>query len=252
MSDGGRFERVFRRPSGRAPRIYAHRGARTRCPENTLAAFEAAADAGAFGIELDVRVLASGEPVVLHDPTLSRTTDKRDARAICALSRGDLRGIDVGQGERVPLLAEALNLARQRGLAVNIELKHDAPSRGAIVLSAARVAEAFEGAVPLVVSSFDPRMLAQLALVAPRLPRALLLSPERRYRPLMHLAQLPFVRAVHPERTLTEPGRVAAWKAKGLVVNVWTVNSPGEAHDLAALGVDGLISDDPSVLSASN
>lgn len=250
MNDASRFDGVFRRAPGQGPRIYAHRGARAEAPENTLAAFDAAADAGAFAIELDVRVLASGEPVVLHDPTLSRTTDKRDARAISTLSRADLAGTDVGRGERVPLLAEVLRLARERGLAVNIELKHDAPSRGAIVRAAARVACAFEAAVPIVVSSFDPRMLAHLALVAPRLPRALLLSPERRYRPLAHLARPPFVRAAHPERTLTEPDRVAAWRARGLVVNVWTVNSGAEARDLARLGVDGLITDDPRSLRA--
>src|SRR6187399_1780819 len=68
---------VSERPfsQGSLPLIVAHRGASTERPENSLAAFDAALDAGATAVEFDVRVTADGHPVVIHDAALDRTTD---------------------------------------------------------------------------------------------------------------------------------------------------------------------------------
>lgn len=240
---------AFRRPPNGPPRVLAHRGARAHAPENTLAAFERAANDGADGIELDVRVTADDEVVVLHDPTFARVTGERDVRAAAALRWDEARRIDVGAGERAPSLAAVLRFAKERRLLVNVELKHDVPDRPRGVRAAARVLQDFAGA-PLLVSSFDPRMLALLAWVARGIPRALLVSPERKYRPIERLAAPLAVAAVHLERTLTSPARLRRHQAAGRVVNVWTVEAAAEARDLAALGVDGLICDDPAAMRA--
>src|SRR3954471_19739401 len=73
---------------GRLPVIVAHRGAPTERPENTLAAFEAAIAAGAGAVEFDVRLTADGRPVVLHDATLDRTTDRDAPESQNAQCRG--------------------------------------------------------------------------------------------------------------------------------------------------------------------
>src|SRR6185436_14185576 len=101
------------------PLILGHRGVRGTLPENTLAAFEAAAGEGADGIELDVRVCGTGELVVVHDPTLERVTGGRDRRAIAEIAHHELARVDVGAGQRVPTLTEVLAMARTRRLRVN-------------------------------------------------------------------------------------------------------------------------------------
>jgi glycerophosphoryl diester phosphodiesterase len=241
----------FRRGAAR-PLIIGHRGVRRAgVVENTLPAFEAAAREGAEALELDVRVCASGELVVVHDPTLARITEGADPRAVTDLPLTELARVALPGGARVSPLAEVLAFARERRLAVNVELKRDAPSRPAIVRAAARLLRSWDPAHGILVSSFDPAMLLALRRLAPHVPAALLV-----HRTPWHLVATtlsgPFgADAVHLERTLTRPDLVRSLRARGLVLNVWTVNDPGEARDLAALGVDGIITDDPAGIIAA-
>lgn len=235
---------AFRRADGRPPLVYGHRGVRGARPENTLAAFELAAEEGADGVELDVRVDRDGELVVLHDPTFERVTGGADTRAAAELPYEEIRRIDVGSGERAPRLAEVLALAQARSLRVNVEMKHDVPDRGAVVRATARKLGAFDPRVPVIVSSFDPRMVAAIGAIAPRIPRALLVHRTRWSRAALELARA-LGQAVHVERILTQASTVRRLLQSGLVVNVWTVNDTREAQDLAALGVDGIITDVP-------
>ncbi len=237
------------------PIVVGHRGVRRPgVVENTLPAFEAAVDDGAEAIELDVRLCRSGEPVVLHDPTLERVTEGEDARAAADLSLSELARVELrhqGGRARVPTLAEALAFARERRVGVNVELKHDVPNRPALVRAAARLLHGWDPAHPILASSFDPAVLAGLATLAPRIPRAILVHRTRWH--LLHAGlALPLAAAaVHLERTLTRPELVRSLRARGLLVNVWTVNDPGEARDLAALGVSGVISDAPGEMRAA-
>jgi glycerophosphoryl diester phosphodiesterase len=234
------------------PLVIGHRGVRRPgLAENTLAAFEAAADEGAEAVELDVRLCRSGELVVLHDPTLERVTEGADTRAAADLTQSELARVPLPGGASVPSLAEVLAFARERRLPVNVELKRDVPSRPEVVRAAARLLGGWDPAHAVLVSSFDPAMLAGLAALAPRVPRAILVHRTRWH--LLHAGlALPLgAAAVHLERTLTRPDLLRSLRARGLRVNVWTVNDPGEARDLAALGVDGLISDAPGEVRAA-
>src|SRR3954463_10170839 len=94
-------ERLSRKP-GAAPLVLGHRGARHAAPENTHAAFELSRAEGAAGVELDVRLVKSGQIVVLHDPTLGRVTGGADRRAVERLSLPEAQSADIGRGERVP------------------------------------------------------------------------------------------------------------------------------------------------------
>src|SRR3954470_13188087 len=98
MSRSALARDAFRRREGAPPFVYGHRGVRGEAPENTMAAFEIAANAGAAGFELDVRVCGSGELVVCHDPTLERFTQGRDRRKVAELGWPDLGKVDVGSG----------------------------------------------------------------------------------------------------------------------------------------------------------
>lgn len=214
-----------------------------------MAAFALAAEQGADGIELDVRLAASGELVVAHDPSLSRVTEGADARNVADLPYFELARVDVGQGERIPRLAEVLAFARAKRLLVNVEMKRDVPNRLAVVRATARLLRGFPDAPQrILVSSFDPGMLAAFGLLLPQIPRAFLFEEDNRFLrsgwPTLPLRAV----AIHPPRTRANPETLRAYRARGLIVNVWTVNDPDEARDLAALGVDGLITDVPDVV----
>jgi len=226
------------------PTLFGHRGCRGEAPENTLAAFEVAARAGADGIEIDVRPCRDGSLVVMHDPTLERTAG--DRRSVAALSLGELSAVR-SEGEPIPTLDETLEFCRRRGLALNVELKRDVPSRPRAVLAAARTLLRHKPGHGVVVSSFDPLMLAAFRVLAPEIPTALLLEPDSaRKHGHERLARFLGL-AVHPDRAMVTPERLRRWREESLRVAVWTVNEPDELRRLCRLGVDGLISDNPAL-----
>src|SRR5688572_10933517 len=95
------------------PLLLGHRGARHAAPENTFAAFDLALQEGAEGIELDVRLNASGEVIVCHDVTLERVTGGRDRRAIHQLTSDECKAVRLDGGERLPRLIEVLDWAER-------------------------------------------------------------------------------------------------------------------------------------------
>jgi glycerophosphoryl diester phosphodiesterase len=239
---------------GGRPRVLGHRGASADAPENTLAAFRLALAQGADGVELDVRRCASGEAVVLHDADARRVAGVplRVDRA----SLAELRALDVGawkgerfRGERIPTLGEALEA--MPGAYVNVELK--AAGRDLrLAAAAARAIEAAGAAGRVIVSSFDYRLLVAFRVAAPRIPVGLLFDAESPGRAATWLAlRLLGPSAVHPGRELVTPARAAAWRARALAVNVWTVDDPEDARRLAALGAAAIISNVPGKMVAA-
>ena len=213
-----------------------------------MPAFEQARREGARAIELDVRTCGSGEVVVFHDETLSRMTGSREVRRVDAIDEAALGHVDLGGGARVPRLAEVLHWARDTGVAVNVELKHDVPSRLDLVRKVAR--DVADGRADVLFSSFDPLIVAMLAARAPRVPRALLThaGQPRWADAVLRASRLPFVQAVHLERTQATARLVGACLRRGLRVGVWTVNDPREAHDLVGRGAASIITDAPGRL----
>lgn len=231
---------------GTRPFVLGHRGARRSAPENTLAAFELAMNEGADGVELDVRLDGDGDVVVVHDRDLARVTGNRDCRRLEDVSRFDLAAVDVGAGERVPRLADVLAWARERRARVNVELKRDVSRRARFVWEVCRLVRAeADAAERIVMSSFDPRLLASVARLLPHVAVGWLVESPRRVPGRSLPERLVGATALHPQASLVSSPVIAPWKAEGLPVNVWTVNDPDEARRLDALGVDTLISDVP-------
>jgi glycerophosphoryl diester phosphodiesterase len=229
--------------------VYGHRGS-SGTPENTLAAFEKAARDGADGIELDVRLSADGELVVIHDATFDRVTHGRDHRHVADLPYEEIRRIDVGEGERAPRLSEVLGFARTHNLRVNVEMKHGVPQRLALAHATARQLSAVDPFLPIIVSSFDPLILATFATLMPTMPRALLVHRSRWSTFALATGKV-WRDGLHVERTLTRDVTIQQLLRRGLLLNVWTVNDVREAIDLAALGVDGIITDVPGIIRAA-
>jgi glycerophosphoryl diester phosphodiesterase len=239
----------------RGPHVVGHRGGRGEGwpAENTIAAFDRARAEGAVAIELDVRTCMGGEVVVFHDADLARLTGGDDRRAVAKVTSGELAHVRLGAGgDRAPTLDDALAWADAAGLAVNVELKRDVPDRVALARAVARVI-ARHARARVLVSSFDPALLAGSALLAPRVPRAWLTHEGQRWwEPAWAaLAARAPIHAVHLERTQASSRLVARLRAAGKRVGVWTVNDPAEAKDLVAAGVDWIITDAPARIGAA-
>ncbi|MHB9091675.1 MAG: glycerophosphodiester phosphodiesterase [Chloroflexota bacterium] len=235
------------------PLIVAHRGAAWEAPENTLAAFALAVVAGADMVELDVRVSADGELVVIHDAEVSRTTNGRGD--VAALTLAELKALDAGAwfappfaGEQVPTLAEVCAFAAGR-IALNVEVKCDAavfaPLADTFVATLGRHGLLANG----VVSSFDRAVLRALREASADVSLAYLYMVQWFSPGAPELRELA-LNALHPEHRLVTARQVAEAHAAGMRVNVWTVDDVPSARELASWGVDGLITNDPALLAA--
>lgn len=235
------------------PLVLAHRGASADAPENTLAAFRLARALGADGVELDVMRCGSGQIVVFHDDDLTRLAQRQGR--VRRLDYAALREIDLGGGERMPLLAEVLE--ELGPLVVNIELKSAPDWRSRTVDDG--LAQAVAGLLVRhdvvdrsLVSSFDPLLLARFRAAAPQVATGLLFARDHA-RPLREAWAAPLLRptALHPEAVLVDQIALARWHDRGYAVHVWTVDDPAELRWLAALGVDGVITNRPAVARAA-
>lgn len=235
----------------RRPLVIAHRGAARLAPENTLTAFRLAADLGADAVELDARLTADGEVVVLHDKLLDRTTNgsglvsRRTRQELQTLDAGAKSGADFA-GERIPTLDQVFEAVGSRVL-INVELKnYDSAFDRLVATVAARVrAHGLQRRVLL--SCFSPISLWTALLVAPEIPRALLLYAGQPRWMRTVFPRITFCQAHHPQDSMTDVRLLEALRGGGRRVNVWTVNSLGRMRELLAFGCDGLITDLPDV-----
>jgi glycerophosphoryl diester phosphodiesterase len=244
--------------------VIGHRGNRAFAPENTLESLLEAVALGADALEFDLRLSRDGQLVVFHDATLERTTDGQGPMHQHTLA--ELKRLDAGarytrdggrsfpwrgRGVTVSSFDEIID-ALPRDLPCIIELKTPAATEPL------RLAIRRHGiAARIIVAGFDPQSTRPLrgagfALgasspdVVALLPAALL---RRRAAP-------PFVQALCiPQRWHGLPVPIAAFartlRGSGTVIHVWTVNDPGDARQLWAAGVQGIISDDPGAMLAA-
>lgn len=230
----------------RQPLVIAHRGASGHRPENTLPAYALAVEQGCDMIEIDLHTTRDGEIVITHDAEL---VDIGGRGEVATASVAEIRALDAGAGEPVPLLDEVLD---QFGRVVpfNLELKQG--TAGAYAGMEAATAEAVQdrGLEPQTLySSFYDPVLANLRHAAPDARIALLISrkfPER----IFERAEAVGAEAVNPELPVVDAALVEEAHARGLAVYVFTVDAPDEMKRLLDLGVDGLFTNFPDRMRA--
>lgn len=249
-----------------APRtiVIAHRGYCQIAPENTVPAFKLAKTAGADMVELDYYHSKDGQLVVMHDATLDRTTDATNRWGgskirVDSKTLAELRELDAGKwfdpqfaGTKVPTLEEALNLI-QAGNVTLIERKAGDAATCVTFLRARGLVN------KLVVQSFDWSYLADFhALEATQVLGALGPSATRNGKKLsdaekvlskewVDLALQSGVRAIGWNNQVTKEA-VDYAHSKGLKVWVYTINDQAEANRLMDLGVDGIITNNTSII----
>jgi glycerophosphoryl diester phosphodiesterase len=240
--------------------VYAHRGAAAELPENTLPSFRRALELGADALETDVHLTADDEIVAVHDPDGNRVAGT--ARSVRSATIAEVKSWDagyafvtsagerpfVGRGFRIPSLDELLGELPE--IRLNVDLKAEEPR---LVTRFIEVVRRHGAEQRVVAASFQAGTLARLRAAGWRGESSLgrrefiacwlLPSVLRRTRPPGTRAQIPTHSGPIPlatRRTLAKLHRI------GLAVDFWTINDPEEARRLVALGVDGIMTDDPS------
>lgn len=230
----------------RRTQIIAHRGMTDTAEENTLAAFERAVEAGADGVEFDVRLTADRVPVVYHYYYLDGHTSA--SGPIFDLTSEQLRDVEVHSADgdpsepgRIRTLEEVLYaLAGRTGLQIDMKgPEAEAPQAIGAALAAHKATwDSIE------VTSYDPALLLTLQAVCPGLTTDLLLPlPPSwmgldvfRYEAIQY-GRLSHARAVHIHPTLLSEEMMTAVRAGGLEVHSWDVNDPGALETVFRLGI---------------
>jgi glycerophosphoryl diester phosphodiesterase len=239
------------------PLLIGHRGYPALCPENTLASFERAMQAGCDMIELDVTLTRDRKVVVIHDDTLDRTTNGKGPVSGHALE--EIKALDAGSWfdarfaqERVPELSEVIKLTAGRCM-LNIEIKESAFEAiypvDAIEHQVVKLVKTSGAMDRVIISSFDTRILERIAAMdAP--PAVAYISDHGADKSVLEMLLKMRAFSWHPRFKILTRAQVDMLHAAGLKVFPWTINTRKEAEKLLALGVDGLICNELRVMRA--
>lgn len=257
-------------PTGSTPTVLniAHRGYSGVAPENTLVAVQRAIDAGADMVEIDVQMSADGEIVVMHDTSLTRTTDAETRYptrvtsnwSVDAFTLDEMMALDAGSwyapefaGEPVPSLRQVLDLlADNSGLLLEVKSPDRYPG---IEMKIAEDLEAAGWVVNesatqvLVVQSFDWESMRTYANLHRDVRIGLLGNPPDSEEVWADVAT--FADDINPGHGNVDQALVDAVHARGFGINPYTVNDEARMRELIALGVDGIITDQVETMNAA-
>lgn len=215
--------------------LLGHRGAPAELPENTMRSFRRAVELGADGVELDVQLTRDGVPVVIHDETLARTTGVPGA--VADVTWAEIRALRTG-GEPVPRLEEVAAWAAEAGVFLNVEIKAAAATEAALrAVAAAGITER------VLVSSFDPEVVARTGARLPAVPRYLL--TEAWDAAALDAARSSGAQGVCLMEQAATTAALAELSTLALPVVVWTVDAPARIAELLRARVAGLITNHP-------
>ncbi|CAB1060547.1 Glycerophosphoryl diester phosphodiesterase (EC [Olavius sp. associated proteobacterium Delta 1] len=236
----------------RPPWIIGHRGYPAKYPENTLAAFEAAVEAGADMIELDVTLSRDRKVVVIHDATLDRTTNGKGTVADFTLA--ELKQLDAGSwfgaqftDQQIPELSEVLDLVNGRAY-VNIEIKSNAYELfhppDAIEKQVVDLLRQKNLLATSMISSFDVNILEQIAFMK-NFPATAFISKKPANKNTVNMCTRLMVFSWHPDRRIVTRSQVKQMHAAGIKVFPYNVDVLADFAGMRDMQVDGIITNDP-------
>ncbi len=226
----------------------AHRGYSGVYPENTMPAFEAAIEAGADGVEFDVQFSKDGEPVIMHDETVDRTTDGHGFVKEHTLA--ELKSLDASAAfkdrygiVRVPTLEEYLERVKDLDFLTNIELKTGIFEYDGIETAVSDLVRRYRLQDRVIISSFNHYSVLRAHAAAPEIRCGFL--TESWIVNAGAYTRSHGIECWHPHWASVTGETAAELKANGIMINVWTVNEPAEALRLQSLGADAVIGNFP-------
>ena len=232
-------------------KIIAHRGYSAKYPENTMAAFKAAASLPIHGVELDVHLTKDHQIVVIHDEKINRTSNGKGYVKDMTLQQ--LRQYDFGswfseafKGEGIPTLGEVLKIFKETDLKVNIELKSDIIEYPGLEEAVLQEVVSFQMEHQVIISSFNHEAVAKMALLAPHIENAALFITM-----ILNVGEyqnrVP-AKALHVHLPSVARTSVKDAIKQGSTVRVWTVNNVEHLANLIELGVEAVFTDEPEKL----
>ncbi len=248
------------------PRVIAHRGGSGSAPENTMAAFEMALEAGADFLEMDVHASSDGHIVVMHDPALGRTTD--GSGSISALPLKKLKKLDAGYkfssdgGETFPYRGKKIRVPSLRevikkfpGVPFNIEVKENETENEHAVV---KLLEELGHAEITLLAAEGDIMMDRLRPAAPGFPTNFCGSEALEFMQRTHqddwddyappgdALQIP---EEYAGMRLLTPELIEAAHARDIEVHIWTVNDEADMRRILEMRVDGIMTDYPDRLA---
>jgi glycerophosphoryl diester phosphodiesterase len=220
------------------PAIIGHRGASVVAPENTLAAFKAAIEAGADGIEFDVRLSRDGVPVIIHDETLYRTHGLRGR--IAEMTLNELTKL------KVPSLAQLFEVFESNQLLLCLELKE---TQVQLLEECCRFIYEYRLKDRVIFECFEHSALQTVKNVDPTFRTAALFQAPAPFILKKTLAVGADAVALHYR--LINKHLVADARSAGLKVVTWTVDDPTWVKHAQEIGIDALITNNPAFLLAA-
>jgi glycerophosphoryl diester phosphodiesterase len=219
--------------------ITGHRGALGTEPENTLRSFRRAVADGCDEIELDLRVTADGELVVLHDATVDRTTS--GSGEVASLTLAEVRSLDAGLGETVPTWAETV-------AAIDVRFQAEVKAEAAVPLLAETLKADESLAERTLVTSSHPEILIAVRREFPQVSTGRIFGRTPAVDDVIRLTlEVEAGWALCGITGLTREG-VAELHSAGLDVTAWPVPDAETLATAVALGVDGITTDNPHLL----
>jgi len=218
--------------------ITSHRGAGSLEPENTLRAMQRAIALGVDQIETDAQLTRDGYLVLMHDPTVDRTTN--GTGKVAKLTFAEIRQLNAGHGERIPTLQEALALTRGK-VVLQIELK--GPGTALPVVQAVEAADAVD---QVILTSFKHQWLVEAQAQNPKLHTGALWG--RLPTDSVQQTQQLGLHALHIWHEFIDEQLVKDAHERGLLVRAWNTEKEDDMRRLIGLGVDAIGSDRPDLL----
>ena len=225
--------------------IYAHRGNSGFFPENTMYAFKKSLDLGIYGIEIDVQKTKDGILVVHHDETLGRMFDGKGS--IKKSTFEQLRELNLKDEElknkadcKIPTLEEVLEFIKDTDLTLNIEIKNNKVRQ-------------YEMEDKVVISSFNYKSLKRISKLNSKVKTAYLVGPltfkRRNLKKILKICKDCKCTYIHPSCDVVNKEFVAEAHKRGLLVQVYTVNSVTIMKKLIKLKVDGVFTNYPKIIN---
>lgn len=250
-----------------SPLIIGHRGASFHAPENTLAAFRMALEAGADGVEFDVQLAKDGVPVVIHDIDLKRTGLRSER--VADLTSKELGEIDVGSwfnrkhpqradsaftSETVPTLVNVLQLLNSsNGPIYYIELKCNKATFKPLCSVVCDVIRDSPMLPRMIVKSFELAVIPEVRRFLRDVQTAALFEPSamtilRRRKHIIAMAREVGAHQISIHHTLVTHTLVAEAAEAEMPITIWTADDPKWVSRCQELGIGALITNDPAKL----
>jgi len=229
----------------------AHRGASAHYPENTLLAFRRAIEQGVDALEIDVHRTSDDELVIIHDSTVDRTTN--GTGNVYDHTLNEIRQLDAGQGETIPLLSEAIELARDAPIRLCVEIKGATEMEGlSIAELVVRVLEAADFLDQSIITSFSSQALKRAKALRNEVSTMLDPSPQDGSltpRQICVQALTAGANCLSYDFRFLTPAIVRECQLTGLALWTWDPDEPIDIEQVIRLGVHGIMTNRPDMLN---